>query len=148
MDEAERAGDAFFKGEIRIKSPEADSSFTYRGIMEDGKQEDALFEGVVVVMGLVPLAIFGVLSRFQTEDSTSVQRGFTISWLVLGIVMGISFLTATEGSNRRILYLGGSQKSVILFLTLFYLVWGVCAIGGMVVVGLMSRDYGICTRVD
>jgi hypothetical protein len=171
MDEAERSAGAFFGGEIRVKSPRARSTATYRDIDEDGEEEDVIFSAVGLVMGLVPLAIVGGLSRFQTGGSTSVQRGFTMSWLVLGIAMGSALLTVTEEISRRVLYgapamtsliragpsaylsgmmmqRGGYQTYVMLSFAWGFLVMGVCAIGGMVVVGLMIRDYGICMRVD
>jgi hypothetical protein len=172
MDEAERSGGAFFKGEIRVKSPEARSDYLYRDIDEEGEQEDVVFSAISFVLGLVPLAIIGALSRFQTGGSTSVQRGFAMSWLVLGIALGSGSLTLTEEMNRRMLQVAGSRKPgmlssrplavlsrqvrkghapetlVMLSLAWVFLFVGVCAIGGLAVVGLMIRDYGICTRVD
>jgi hypothetical protein len=85
MRDAEQDG-AFFRGEIRVKTPDADNS-SYDGIFDglDGAPKLSLLGNAI---GLVPLAIVGALSRFQAESSTSIQRGFTMSWLVVGIIFG------------------------------------------------------------
>ncbi len=63
-----------------------------------------------------------------------------MSWVVLGIIGG--------GAIRLInisLDFSGNRDSALGTLVLATMLYGVAAIGGMVVVGQMIRDYGICT---
>jgi hypothetical protein len=99
-----------------------------------------------ILVGSIPLAIIGGLSGFRAQNSTSLQRGFTMSWLVLGIwhgppiirmmLMNTDSVTDSEVESRAVRVIGP---------ICVYLVYGVAAIGGMVVVGQMIRDFGVCT---
>lgn len=85
---------------------------------------------------LVPLAIVGGLSGFHAGRSTTAQRGWTMSWLVLGIVYG--------QWNGVI----GGQYGDIGAMSLALLAGIVPAIGGFVVVGQMLKSYGSCIRIN
>lgn len=41
-----------------------------------------------LLFGLIPLAIVGALSGFRAQESTALERAFTMAWLVFGIVCG------------------------------------------------------------
>jgi hypothetical protein len=77
---------------------------------------------VFVLAMAAPYAIIGGISGFQEGESTRAQRGWTISWLVLGQVFG-GLLGPRE---------------------YFFLPWGAPAIGGFVVVGQMIMADGVC----
>jgi len=84
-------------------------------------------------LGLIPLAIVGGLSGFRVQQSTAMERGFTISWLVVSIAFG---------PFARLL-----QRRSSLYPYLSVLIFGAPTIGGMVVVGRMIGEFGICTRL-
>jgi hypothetical protein len=42
------------------------------------------------LVSIIPIAIIGGLTRFQPGASTSVQRGFTMAWLSVGIAFGLT----------------------------------------------------------
>lgn len=103
------------------------------------------------MLSLVPLAIVGALSEFQGNKSTSVQRGFTMSWLIVGIVYGslmaILFPLAPmwEFSEQvKPIHITKNFDIIICGIVIFY---GLIAIGGMIVVGMMINDYGVCTLI-
>jgi hypothetical protein len=115
-----------------------------------GDEFDALdmFSSVAgVYIGCIPLAVIGGLSRFQPQSSTSLQRGFTMSWVVLGIVGGgwvHMVKTAADAFSEA-----GDDRGFEFAMTIFMCVlYGVPAIGGMVVVGQMMRDFGTCTLLS
>ncbi|OIW33103.1 hypothetical protein CONLIGDRAFT_666471 [Coniochaeta ligniaria NRRL 30616] len=92
---------------------------------------------------LVQIGIVGGLSRFRPQRSTSMQRGFTMSWLVLGIFFAFSadspMILRAEYWRERTFCL--SLYNVAL-LSVQLCIPGIAALGGFVVVGMMIRDYG------
>ena len=123
-----------------------------------------------LLLGLIPLAIIGGLSGFRAGNSTSLQRGFTMAWSIVGIVYGLVLHSSSpdrgdaleEEEMRRKDKKHREHRSVaqylmdgaacessapdmgILSLTLL------CsppAIGGMVLVGLMINEYGNCSSL-
>jgi hypothetical protein len=153
MREAERDG-AFFRGEICVKTPKAGPPGTYYNDIFWGEDGSSNLSMLGTVIGLVPLAIVGALSRFRARNSTSIQRGFTMSRLVVGIVLGAMLVGISSQSDEELQLDEENSKTMKGRLRIlggnlaFLLANGVCAIGGMVVVGLMIRDYGICTLID
>jgi hypothetical protein len=77
---------------------------------------------VFMIAIATPYAIIGGISGFQEGESTRAQRGWTMSWLVLGQVFG---------------GLIGPREY-------FFLPWGAPAIGGFVVVAQMIVADGYC----
>jgi hypothetical protein len=147
MDEAEQHG-CFFSGELNVHLGEAkwldtcEPRFTLERIMLAN-----------FFCGLVPLAIVGALSGFQSQHSTLVQRLFTMWWLVasmvLGPLLGFSLygikdsLTARWSKRNKV-------KPLLEFILILLMLICFCVtpfVGGVVVVMMMIRDYGICTRV-
>lgn len=123
MAEAEEREGCFFSGEIEVElNPESEPI---------AEHSDFGVAGWTLLLGMVPLIVVGALSHFQNGGSTTTQRGFTMSWLILSIVygnmVGDDILADTLGSAMLIL--------------------AIAPVGGMVVVGLMIRDFGICTVI-
>ncbi|KAK3942948.1 hypothetical protein QBC46DRAFT_447257 [Diplogelasinospora grovesii] len=135
MDEVEERKLGKFEGELRVK---IDYSRSYE---PDPDWVD--FEGSVVVLstfvfGLIPLAIIGGLSGFRSQNSTPLQRGFTMSWLAVGFIIGLVQGGLMNDPNE----IGDSDLRFGIIPTTIVLL-GVPAIGGMVVVGQMIHDFGI-----
>ena len=129
MNEAEEAGGSF-RLEISVDLGTCNRKRTSRGFTRG------------FMLSLVPLIIVGSLSKFANGNSSSLQRGFTMSWLVSGMYFGpgIGYL-----SMRGVLDLSrkGSVTRAMIAVTLLA---GVAPLGGMIVVGMMLRDFGVCTR--
>ena len=101
-----------------------------------------LLDALDILIGCIPLAVIGALSSFQPQSSSALQRGFTMSWVVMGILGGpiVRSVRQTWGTFRH----GYKGVSVACVTVLYY---GAPAIGGMVVVGKMIQDYGVCRRL-
>ncbi len=125
MDEAEAQG-RFFLDELRVRILEdlPSNKYAFRKFS---------YSWAGLLFGLIPLGIVGALSGFHQNDSTFIQRGLTMIWLVLGIVAGIWF----KPRDTRNFNLGAR-----IFRGVFF---SAGPIGGMIVVGLMIQEYGICT---
>lgn len=106
----------------------------------------------LVLLVLAPLAIVGALSKFQVGSSSSSQRGWMLSWLVVGSACSLwmAFIAkSTKGMTYYWRPLSLRDKAVaVAFLCITTLPLWVPAIGGMVTVGLMIQEYGICTKLD
>ena len=86
------------------------------------------------VLLFTPLIIVGALSRFTTgESSTVMQRGFIMSWQVVSIACGV--IPYWHGRIGHAAWIGTCW------------VFAAPAIGGMVMVGLEIKDYGVCTKI-
>ncbi|KAL1860750.1 hypothetical protein VTK73DRAFT_7183 [Phialemonium thermophilum] len=96
-----------------------------------------------VVMGLLPLAVVGGLSRFAPGSrSTVAQRAWTMSWLATGVLMGpLWYFSSTVTS---LLYRNPESG---FYARVMLLVWAVPAVGGMVSVAQMIWAYGSCVRL-
>lgn len=78
-----------------------------------------------------------ILTHFNGQQSTELQRGFVMAWLVLGQVYGW-LLYSLLGSNGMLI------ERVRLFVTLIV---GAGAVGGFVVVGQMMMADEVCTVI-
>ncbi|KUJ21861.1 uncharacterized protein LY89DRAFT_778229 [Mollisia scopiformis] len=153
MDEAEAKG-GYCSGELHVKiNPES-------AVMHDEYTYSAAESGILgVLLSLTPLAIIGGLSHFRNQKSTSIQRGFTMSWVVFGIFTAVNSASVYSSvdydwsgqrllGNGRFSSLGYAYKSSLVLRNIYFMaVWGVASIGGMVVVGKMIAEYGICTWI-
>ena len=104
-----------------------------------------IYRLLVAVLVTVPLIIVGVLSGFRSGDSsTTAQQGWIMAWLALGSISSSLWL-------RSVLARLGAVRGTLedIFWTSFLSIplW-IPAIGGMVMVGLELREYGVCTRID
>lgn len=159
MDKVEADGEGFFKGAIRVRlqdispadtqggrigrAPASNLMYLFSPIVFEERPQTVLF--ISFLFSLIPLGIVGGLSGFQQGNSSQVERGFTMSWLVLGIVYGIQsgatdFASLTGQGERT--WAWGAFYYTYLVCTV-----GAPAIGGMVVVGMMIRSFGICTLI-
>ena len=85
---------------------------------------------------LVPLAIVGGLSGFHSGHSTKAQRGWMMSWLVIGIVHGL----VAGGIGYWTSKVEAKSSSITYGI--------VPAIGGFVVFSQMLKSYGSCIRIN
>jgi hypothetical protein len=134
MDKAEKAG-CVFEGELvpQIDEGEYLGSWFAKGVFTE------LWIGFL--LGLIPLAIVGGLSEFRTKASTPLERGFTITWLVVSLLIGPCFRFVHAGFGDV------SLRDRLIFVGTFVCLFGVPAIGGMVVVGRMIQKFGMCSLV-
>lgn len=119
------------------------------GRIEDrhARTSDFLDEYAPLTFGAISLLIVGLMTRFRKgTDSTELQRGFTMSWLVVGMVFG--FLT--RSMSKLVLGVKGVWSAIkrVIGFVLLYGVLLVPAIGGLTVVCEMIMSYGTCTRID
>lgn len=78
-----------------------------------------------------------LLTRFDGNQSTDLQRGFVLAWLILGQGYGWA-LYSLRGRNGMI------SEILRLGLTLFV---GVGAMGGFVIVAKMMIDDEVCAII-
>ncbi|KAJ7767708.1 hypothetical protein B0H16DRAFT_1453328 [Mycena metata] len=98
---------------------------------------------VYSVAGGIPLAILGSLTKFRPGDSTRSQQVWLMMWLGFGLT-GI-FLTRLRYSLSDKSKVSSIPKGIVLLCVSLY---SAPAIGGMVVVGKMMKEYGDCIRLD
>ena len=84
----------------------------------------------------MPLAIFEGLSGFHSAHRTTAQRGWPMTWLVIGVAhgeRGVVLVANMENWEQYNWLLSGDV---------------VRAIGGFVAVDEMLRRYGSCIRIN
>ena len=135
MDEAEKAG-CYFEGELNVVIGKSKSPWTYY-IVTGSSVAAEFFTGIC--LGLIPLALVGWLSGFKEGKSTSLERGFTTSWLLISILFG------PAGRILHFVMVEAPRSERLPVVASYIFVFGVPAIGGMVVVGHMIAKFGVCT---
>ena len=168
MTEAEQRGKAFFKAAFEVDLLKVPAS----AVPSEWTPVVQMF--LPLLLCLIPLAIVGGLSKFQAGNSTPLQRGFTMTWLVVGIVYGFILHTNNpypddplEEEKKRKTKKNKNKKDKkhcsikqylidnaacessapdmsVFFITLLF---SPPAIGGMVLVGLMIKEYGNCSSI-
>ena len=111
-----------------------------------------------ILVGLISLAMNGILTRFKPGNSTHAQRVWTMTWLAFGIWIGSTssnviddvkeiwhFVAGLLGWEGRKVKRSGSL--VLIAFLLIYAVYSAVAIGGLVVVCQMLLQYGNCTQM-
>jgi hypothetical protein len=147
LKQAEDERKAFFKGAIHAGWQESHGwpgpSPTTPLVRREWSTINVLRLGIL--LNFVPLAVVGGLSGFQPGNSTQTERGFTMSWLVIGMIYGMyfGFVPVPRLSRRQ-----GFDSEGPVELFAFISILAVPAVGGMVVVGRMIRDFGVCTLVS
>ena len=146
MDQAEQDG-CFFSGELKAHLGEGQWSST-----QLPSSTIISFVMVYTVCSLVPLALVGGLSGFRPQQSTVVQRLFTMWWLGASILLGPflifsldtikEWLVRAWTLRRQPYYLVG----LVIVLTLLCVFCVTPFVGGIVEV-MMIRDYGVCIRI-
>ena len=155
MDKAEKDGGKFegIVAELVVRTPGSEEPKIGYSLANAGSRAYVLVWSFLVI---APLIIVGALSRFiNGESSTAFDRGWILSWLVVGstssclalwmsgMIQAIT-IPITQDKARDIT----SNIVVCLVFLIFMLPAWVPAIGGMVVVGRQLREYGICTNFD
>jgi hypothetical protein len=92
-----------------------------------------------LLLGLIPLAISGWLSGFKAGKSTSLERGFTTSWLLVSILFG------PAGRILHFVMVEAPKNECLRIVASYIIIFGAPAIGVMVVVGQIMEKFGICT---
>ena len=104
-----------------------------------GSLTDYILIALAIDIGLVSVAISGVLSHFKAGESIHAQRVWTMTWLAVGIFYG----TMEPIFDVVDSWVSGYHVSVIGRLIML-LSYSAPAIGGFVVVGQMLMSYGHC----
>ncbi|KAI9687420.1 MAG: hypothetical protein M1820_010457 [Bogoriella megaspora] len=161
MTEAEQRGKGFFKAALDV------DLFEVPATAVPSKWTPVVKNGLLLLLGLIPLAIIGGISGFQAGNSTSVQRGFTMAWLIVGVVLGFALLSVVpdpgdpkeEAGKKKTKKMHRSIKQYLiddaacessapdLAVISLTLLCSPPAIGGMVIVKLMISQYGICSQI-
>jgi hypothetical protein len=171
LEEAEKLKKGFFKGVICVKLKDAntaediprswighilaslDNFFFSLGSTSMGSPLAP--SDVILVLGLsfslIPLAIVGGISGFQQGNSSQIERGFTMSWLVIGIAIGV--MVGPDDPTERVAVLLNAMRFASLYKTIIVFIaiaitYGVPATGGMVMVAKMIHDFGVCTLIN
>lgn len=122
-----------------------------------------------LLVGSLPFIIIGLLSHYDQGQSTISQRVWTMLWLVFGISQGmqLAFTFSFGLPEFRGLFSppslfpapgvitfdhdGEDETMSSLNLSIYkftsFVLWGVAAVGGFVVVGQMLEKYGNCVRL-
>jgi hypothetical protein len=90
---------------------------------------------LVAVSVILPYIVIAALTRFQPRNSSYSERFWTISWLVVGQVAGVFVAYAMKGVHGC-----GGRASLLLPGVAFV----VPAIGGLVTVATMMKEFGQC----
>ena len=110
---------------------------------------------VAIAIGIaalvIPYVLIAIFSHgFETgTESTTLQRGFVMSWLVVGQVFGaISGWLGHSDSTAGNLFYNYQLRDREGYFSLLLLVAVITpAVGGFVVVGLMIKQFGSCVLV-
>ena len=104
--------------------------------------EDSSIGLLTIVVGLVPVAINGILSHFKAGKSTHAQRVWTMTWLAFGVFIG----ALVEFKQTGLSYMDEGEIAYNSLQLLYFC----CApaIGGFVVVGQMLMEYGRCIQIS
>lgn len=105
-------------------------------------RRDLLLLSLTIAVGLIPVAINGILSRFRAGKSTHAQRVWTMTWLAFGVFVG----STVELESRDRMNGDGDPPTWGSFGVL--LLYCGPAIGGFVVVGQMLMNYGHCIAIS
>ena len=152
LHEAREAGKGVFSGSLPVRLEKADPASSWMNPKLEEGQPNTWWRKIIRLMflfslalpvfifSLIPIIVVGALTEFEAgSNSTPVQRGFTMAWLAVGILVGILMPDFARTRHR----LNSATLDTILTIALY----SPASIGGMVVVGQMVRDYGICTLI-
>jgi len=111
--------------------------------------------GAPILAFLLCLFIMYLLSHFRIGKSTISQRGWVISWLTTGMASGalatMLFRYSAGLRTEMSLIRSGKRKPretaiMVCACILFFGIFTVPALGGLIVVAKMLGDYGTCER--
>ena len=158
LDDAEDDGGHF---EGMVAAIDTDAKLSHRVLLdflsttvdEESDEEYATYAGYCfagLILMLVPLAIVGGFSGFRTSKSDASERGWMMSWLVIGSVSSIWVRIWTSPAVLTANGTWDTSNGVIitmLIITMLITPLFVPAVGGMVMVGRMLNKYGVCANV-
>lgn len=130
--------------------PEALTRFTLIPELEMSylkSQIGGLIRSIILsfLAAVVPLVIVGTVSSFRPGQSTQEERGWMMAWLICGLFGQLWNAPAVFIEGRPSIIIGDEQRyhgrAVYMLVVLAF---GVPCIGGMVTVGRMIRDFGVC----
>jgi hypothetical protein len=96
-----------------------------------------------LLLSIVPIVIVGALSRFQSGSSTTAQRGWIMAWLTSSIVGGFLVSWTHKPTDHAAVKEHLQGNALVVYIVIF----GAPAIGGLVAVGQMIREYGTCIHI-
>ncbi|RPA86096.1 hypothetical protein BJ508DRAFT_358598 [Ascobolus immersus RN42] len=106
------------------------------------------FRGVLIIwLIIVPYLVIYAFTRWEKgERSTPAMRGWILAWLSMGQILGLGMVGVWKewrgiGENWKDRWKGGWGALCIL-------AYAVPAIGGMVMVGKMQKEGGICEYIS
>jgi hypothetical protein len=109
----------------------------------------------VLFLALICFTIIATFSKLANYDSTSAQRGWTMSWFICGMVAGYSMPLGGLGLDSPVRYssmnidnLGEAEITREESPVVLALVWMAPTIGGFVVVAQMINAYGNCIKLN
>ena len=127
-----------FMAETRLKRASRSSPMKYSWVRR--------LLSIIVI--LAPLCINVSISHFQPGASTPLQRGWTMSWLAVGITSCLGLADLFSSTYLVDEYHLRSDWIETAIFVLIVLVCGIPAIGGVVTVVQMLLEFGSCTRFD
>jgi len=95
---------------------------------------------VAVLAFVAPYAIIAGLTKFNPGKSTVSQRGWIVSWLVLGQCIGVIIGLRLQ-DNHGYGWNSWEIATIAIMMVIFY---GAPAVGGFVTVGMMINEFGSC----
>lgn len=101
------------------------------------------------IIGSLPLAIIGAISKFERASSTLADRVWSLLWLTLPIIVGPAIYSAF-GSDECRPYINPRRSNKLDAWAFFLagLIYSAPAIGRFVVVGQMIKSYGMCEVIS
>jgi hypothetical protein len=83
---------------------------------------------------IVPIILVGVFTDFSTGTEKTIQTGWILAWIVVGSASSL-WVTFLEKHARRV------DEKFLLSTPMW-----VPAVGGLVVVGQIFGNFGVCTK--
>lgn len=119
--------------------------------LDDDNFRTWLYRIMLCVLVVAPIGIIGGFAKFRLniETNSTTRIVWVLLWLVLGAVSSF-WIRAVEYKFADFMCRYGLVTEFFgwLYYALFVVPLWVPAIGGMVQVGLMMRDYGSCVKLD
>jgi hypothetical protein len=139
MAEAKSIPGAKFRGMIAsVNESEIRKNYTFEG---NSVQTILWYLGYTII-SILPLATVGALTGFRTGNDIQTQRAWILAWLIIGSSSSLLVRTDRILTERT----HTSKLELPLRLIIVSPLW-IPAIGGMVQVWRMLRNYGICVQV-
>jgi len=158
-------------GDLEVEVSRVGRHETIPDYAETQKVRNRVAIGIGVVALVTPYILIAIFTNgFKTGSiSTPVQRGFVISWLVVGQVFGAfsGFLGHQDSTRGNVLYNKVNTKEYVivsssnpagtpmdnvswLYITIVWMILLAAitpGLGGFIVVGLMIKQFGSCVLI-